>query len=69
MLQEKPPALQREHPALQKMKVNSDPDPGTPLKPDPIRIRIWIHNTAREVRETFFYMHVYETGSTVYTQH
>ncbi len=52
-LQEKPSALKREHPALQKMKfinfflclwvifalLDTDPDPGTPLHPDPFRIR------------------------------
>jgi hypothetical protein len=55
-LQEKPSALKREHPALQKMKFINfflclwiifallDTDPWTPLKPDPIRIRI--HSTA-----------------------
>jgi hypothetical protein len=53
-LQEKPSALKREHPALQKMKcinfslclwiilalMDPDPDPdrGTPLNPDQIRI-------------------------------
>jgi hypothetical protein len=58
-LQEKTSALKREHPALQKMKIitfflclwvifallDPDPgtDPGTPLNPDSIRIRI--HNT------------------------
>ncbi len=54
-LQEKPSALKRKHPVLQKIKfiffnfcgsfafLNPDPDPGTPLNPDPIRIRI--HNT------------------------
>jgi hypothetical protein len=57
-LQEKPSALKREHPALQKMNfvnfflclwvifalLNSDPhtDPGTPLNLDPIRILIGI---------------------------
>ncbi len=52
---DKPSALQREHPALQKIKIINfflclsvifallDPDPGTPLKSDPIRIRIQIH--------------------------
>jgi hypothetical protein len=45
-LQENHLALKREHPALQKMKLisfflfmwviaNPDPDPGTPLNPDP----------------------------------
>jgi hypothetical protein len=52
-LQEKPSALKREHPALQKMKfikkflclwfifalLDPDMDPETPLYPDPIRIR------------------------------
>ncbi len=53
---EKPSALKREHPALQKMKFvnlflclwvisalldpDSDTDPGTPLHPNPIQIRI-----------------------------
>ncbi len=53
--QEKPSALKREHLARQKMKFISfslflwdifallDPDPGTPMNHDPIRIRI--HNT------------------------
>jgi hypothetical protein len=60
-LQEKPSALKREHPALQKMKfikfslclwvilalMDPDPDTGTPLDPDPIqiRVRIRIHST------------------------
>jgi hypothetical protein len=62
--QEKPSALKREHPALQKMKfinrfqfflaifalLDPEPDrdsgPWTPLNPDPIQIRIGIHNTA-----------------------
>ncbi len=53
-LQEKTSALKREQPALQKMKfinfflrlwvffalLDPDTDPGTPLNPDPIRIRI-----------------------------
>jgi hypothetical protein len=57
-LQEKPSTLKIEHPALQKMNffffflclwvifalLDLDTDPGTPLTPDPIRIRI--HNTA-----------------------
>jgi hypothetical protein len=54
-VQEKPSALRREHPALQKMKFIKcflffgvifallDPDP---MNLDPIRIRIRIHNTA-----------------------
>jgi hypothetical protein len=62
--------LQREHPALQKMKfINCclilwvifalldpvpDPDPGTPLNPDPIQIRIRIHNTSIN----FFYYQI-----------
>jgi hypothetical protein len=33
------------------MKVNPDPDPGTPLNPDPIRIRI--HNTADDKKNFF----------------
>jgi hypothetical protein len=43
-LQEKPSSIKREHPALQKMIANPDAgtDPGTPMNPDPIRIRI--HN-------------------------
>jgi hypothetical protein len=52
---EKPSALKGEHLALQRKKFTNfslflwdifallDPDPGTPLNPDPIRIRI--HNT------------------------
>jgi hypothetical protein len=58
MLQERPSALERKHPVLQKMKSftfslfmwaifalldpDLDTDPSTPLNPDPIRIRI--HN-------------------------
>jgi hypothetical protein len=56
-LQEKPSALKREYPALQKMKfinfflcllvifalLDPDTDSWTPLNPDPIRI--WIHST------------------------
>jgi hypothetical protein len=59
-LQEKPSALKREHPALQKMKfmnfflclwvifalLDPDSDPRTPVIPYLIRIRIRIHNTA-----------------------
>ncbi len=65
-LQEKPSVLKSEHPALIKMKffnfllclwvifalLDPDPgtDPGTPLNPDPIwiRIRIRIHSTAHQ---------------------
>jgi hypothetical protein len=55
--QEKTSGFKREHPALQKMKfINCfqffwvtiallDSEPGTPLNPDPVRIRI--HNTGK----------------------
>jgi hypothetical protein len=58
MLQERPSALKREHPALQKMKfingflffwvifalLDPNPDCESKFNPDPIRIRIY--NTA-----------------------
>jgi hypothetical protein len=48
-LQEKPSALKRESPELQNMKLFSVlvlvGHPGTPLSPDPIRIRVRIHST------------------------
>jgi hypothetical protein len=44
--QEKPSALKREHPALQKCNLLTDTETGTPLNPDPIQI----HNTACNTR-------------------
>jgi len=69
MLLEKPSALKREHPALKKMKSlyflflwvifallvpDPDTDPETPLNPDPIRIRIWIHSIALKEPNSYF---------------
>jgi hypothetical protein len=66
ILQEKPLALKREHPALKKLNLinlfsvfvgqfcprDPDTDLGTPLNPDPIRIRprIRIHSTVYMLR-------------------
>jgi hypothetical protein len=67
-LQEKPSTLKREHPSIQKKKIITffyvcgtflpswilDTDPGNPLNPDPILIRIGIriHSTAEKLETT-----------------
>jgi hypothetical protein len=81
-LQEKPSTLKREHPALLFLRsllpswiriwtmiANQNPDPGTPLNPDPDPQHwIMMRNTKNHLFGRYRYLGTYRTGTQIYSR-